>query len=448
MLICRIFIDKIGVEIYNLIIKYNYIKLVKEKLISKYNITDKIFEDEVIPLIEELVNSKFLSYSEKAIGAAWMNSRVDISSNEKYPYNEIYISLADECNLNCIYCFNKQDRKNRITNNNYQKFKSDNIIGTLKEFKLLGGSGVIFTGGEPTLNDDLIYYCKEAKGLELEPHFITNGMNFKNLDLHRLFEYVDSFGISLDSIVIDELSTLWGKKNIDLEHDLYNSLSEINKLSNINKKIRVNLMPIVSKINIGSLDKLVQFVEKTLNKCEISWQMTQYSPIDREEIDYLLSVTDDEYYKAVSSSLKKTYVTDSNLRNKDRDDILINNKINAYSLGNSGRFMPPTEPKLLTCAPSFFIANNGDVYPCQGFEKKEYLLGNIKDDSLESLFSNGKFEAVRERVVVNNISSCSQCELRFVCTNKCGGCITHKENDFSRCKKNVIKRLYLQTQLS
>lgn len=43
-----------------------------------------------------------------------MNSKVNIDEIEKYPFNDIYISLSDNCNLKCIYCFNKEDRKIRL----------------------------------------------------------------------------------------------------------------------------------------------------------------------------------------------------------------------------------------------------------------------------------------------------------------------------------------------
>lgn len=123
------------------------------------------------------------------------------------------------------------------------------------------------------------------------------------------------------------------------------------------------------------------------------------------------------------------------------------NKIRLYALTNSGKLIPGQEPKVMTCAPSFFVVNNGDIYPCQGFEKKEYLLGNVWEMSLKEAFSQLPFTQVRKKIVKNNSEICRNCELRFVCESKCLECNNNCSNDPSRCKERVIRRLYLLTQL-
>lgn len=443
-------LDEIGAEIYREVHNSNNIGTIKKNLIDKYSINEDIFNEDVLPMIGQLIENKFITFNKTAETAEWMNQNVDIDNIEHYPFNDIYISLSDECNLNCIYCFNKEDRKKRLKDKISCCVPKEKIVELLKEFKDMSGTGVVFTGGEPTLNKNLLYFCKCAKEIGLEPHFITNGTLLNNMDLDELFDSVDSFGISLDSVVQSEIDQLWLNKSISVENDIFKTLEKVNNLSKKKKQIKINIMPIVSALNIGSMKKLVSIVADKLSDCEVTWSMTQFSPIGKEEVDKLLSVTEEEYVYSVAESLKDTYLKKESMDKKVTPDelTLTNNKITAYAFSNSGKMLPPIAPKVITCAPSFFVANNGDVYPCQGFEKEENRLGNIMDNSLRELFNKDEFTNVRKRVVVNNIESCANCELRFVCTNKCGGCMTTCDKDMNQCKNITVQRLYLQTQLA
>ena len=440
-------IDEIGHEIYKNVVESSSIDQVKSNLIKKYGIDNEIFENDIIPFIEDLLTNRFLSFERKDYEAEWMSKNIIMDVVGDYPFNDIYISLSDHCNLNCIYCFNKEYRKKRLDMKKNRILDKNKIIKILEEFKGIGGSGVVFTGGEPTLNKDLIDLCTEAKKLEIEPHFITNGTVLNKIDLEKLLESVKSFGISLDSIVQEEINLLWNTSSINVENDLLSALERINEIAR-KKEISITFMPIVSAVNMESMPKLVSKVKEKLSNCQIKWQLTQYSEIEDKKINELLAITEEEYRKCISSSLNKAYieeeskVTKMTIEEKEK----LENKINAYSFSESGKLLPPTAPKLLTCAPSFLVTNNGDVYPCQGFEKEKYLLGNVWEESLSHLYNKDEFKEVRKKITVNLIQRCSECELRFVCTNKCGGCKEECGLSIDECKELTIQKLYLQTK--
>lgn len=247
-----------------------------------------------------------------------------------------------------------------------------------------------------------------------------------------------NFNNNFSEISEKELNILWDKDTLNLNKDIIETLLEINNLSTESNKITINLMPIVTKINIKSLKKLVEFIGHEMCNCNISWQITQYTSIGKENIDNYLKVSQKEYILEVANSLKQAY--------SNYDDSIAS-KINAYSFSNSGKLLPPKVPKLLTCAPSFFIAANGDIYPCQGFEQDDLILGNINNNSLTELFYTDKFKNLINKTIINKIEPCLNCELRFVCTNKCNGCIKECQSDFQHCKETTIAKLYLQTQI-
>ncbi|PYG86621.1 radical SAM protein with 4Fe4S-binding SPASM domain [Ruminiclostridium sufflavum DSM 19573] len=440
-------LDDTGASIYNAIHNYNSMSLVKEKLTNQYQIEASTFEEDVLPFAEELLQNGFLSYTRTPAEAGWMSAVCDIDSAEKYPFNDIYISLTDKCNLNCIYCFNKEERHKRIQHKSNSLISKEKIIGLLKEFKNLKGSKVIFTGGEPTLRNELAEICREAKILGLETHFITNGTLLNSLDLEKLSEFVDSFTISLDSVIEKELEVLWGNTASNIKNDIFEALEKINQFSLNKKRLTVIIKPIVSAINLDSLDKLVSVISKKLCSCDLSWAMTQYSKIDDAGVNSLLSVSEKQYIKSVAKSLRNTYICNCS-QNSDTSK-KISGKINIFSFGHGGRLIPPDAPSILACYPSFFVTGNGDVYPCQCFKNDAYKLGNISNTSLSEMFKNNIFKKIRSKLPINQLEDefCLKCELRFLCTNKLGPCAINKDKDKTNCKQINIQKLYLQTQL-
>lgn len=439
-------LDEISYEIYETIKEWQTVNQVREKLGEKYGISEDVFQEDVMPIIEYLIKSRFLTNIPTTKEAKWMSQPINIEDIKRYPFNDIYISLADECNLHCIYCFNRENRKERLLNKENKSLTKEKIIEVLEEFKALGGTGVIFTGGEPTLNKDLLVLCKIAKRIGLNPTFITNGTTLGTLNLEELFESVQKFGISLDSVVQEEINKLWGTSSVVLENTVLRSLDQINEWARQHRMVEINMMPVVTAVNLKSLRKLVRHINERLDCCKIHWMITQYSILEKEEIDKQLEISEEAYMCEVVESLKGLYDKDVYVDHEAYEKKI--NEINLYTLSNAGKLIPSSIPKVLTCAPSFFIANNGDVYPCQGFEKDENCLGNVWDINLEQAFNGKAFYNTRQQVIKNNDEFCKDCELRFACERKCVGCNTFYEMDRKQCKLRTIQRLYLMTQLS
>ena len=80
--------------------------------------------------------------------------------------NIYYLQLTRECNQNCRFCSNPSN---------------GSVISVKKARAMIRGyaarkaSGVIFTGGEPTLHPNLAEFIAYARELGMEPRIVTNG---------------------------------------------------------------------------------------------------------------------------------------------------------------------------------------------------------------------------------------------------------------------------------
>ena len=81
--------------------------------------------------------------------------------------------------------------------------------------------------------------------------------------------------------------------------------------------------------------------------------------------------------------------------------------------------MPGTCTFAQTCGGNSVIEHNGDLYPCDHFVYKDYLLGNIADESIAGMMRSDMQTAFgidkRNRLPVK----CLRCEWLFACNGEC-----------------------------
>lgn len=156
-----------------------------------------------------------------------------------------YIQLNRTCNQKCLFCSNPE-------NGNVLDYKQAKFY--IDDFKNKNYQGVIFTGGEPTLNPILNEVIKYAKAKGLEVRIITNGQktadfeflnNLKNDGLDLMHVSIQSFAPKVQDYLSQNPGSL---KNI------LKTLLNAKRLS-----IPVNINIVINNFNAKSLDKNIKF---------------------------------------------------------------------------------------------------------------------------------------------------------------------------------------------
>jgi len=92
------------------------------------------------------------------------------------------------CNLLCSFC--------RIPVNKKYEMNTEELKTAVREFSEAGMGIAIFTGGEPTLRDDLPEIINEAKSFGVFTHLVTNG-TYLTKKVNNVKE-IDSLSVSID----------------------------------------------------------------------------------------------------------------------------------------------------------------------------------------------------------------------------------------------------------
>ena len=152
------------------------------------------------------------------------------------------------CNMNCSFCHNKDlikmDPSNSITKKELFEFleKRKNEL-----------DGVCITGGEPTLNSDLVSFIKDIKDLGYLVKLDTNGTNPDMVSYLINNNLVDYIAMDIKTSFDHYKSITNTNNNIE---DIIKSINII-KNSNIDHEFRTT---VISNIKIDDLVSIAKFI--------------------------------------------------------------------------------------------------------------------------------------------------------------------------------------------
>lgn len=169
-------------------------------------------------------------------------------TTQDFPEHLACIIFTKGCNFNCSYCYNRD-----LVDNKAETIDEDYVMAYLyKRRKIL--DGVVISGGEPTIWDDLIPFIKKVKEFKLDIKLDTNGYNpamLKEIIDNNLVDY-----IAMDIKAIPDKYMKVINKKIDF-NKILESIDLIKK-SNIKYEFRTTIMKDVhDKNDIIKILKLI-----------------------------------------------------------------------------------------------------------------------------------------------------------------------------------------------
>lgn len=150
-----------------------------------------------------------------------------------YPGKPAAVVFAQGCNFRCPYCYNKE----LVIPSCFQRpIEQEEVISFLVKRKGLL-KGVVISGGEPTLQNDLLDFIRSVKQLGYSVKLDTNGsrpdvlqkaidqslLDFIAMDIKAPLEsYEKLAGVSVDTDLIEKSITLI--KNSGIKHQFRTTL--------------------------------------------------------------------------------------------------------------------------------------------------------------------------------------------------------------------------------
>jgi len=170
-----------------------------------------------------------------------------------YPKKISAIVWTIGCNFRCPFCYNKE-----IVMGSVKTFSEEEIVSYLKKRKNML-EGLVITGGEPLIQDDILDFCQKIKELGYLIKIDTNGMfpkKLKELIDRNLVDY-----IAMDvKAPLEKYEKMTG---VRIDKEKIKHSIEIIKTSNIDYEFRTTFVPkLLEKKDIVDIAKLLNGAKK------------------------------------------------------------------------------------------------------------------------------------------------------------------------------------------
>ncbi|MFX0042283.1 MAG: anaerobic ribonucleoside-triphosphate reductase activating protein [Candidatus Hodarchaeota archaeon] len=205
---------------------------------------------------------------------------IDISTKD-IPNRSSMVIFTVGCNLSCSFCHNKY-----LLQPNVGKDTDINEIFKLVKSNLLI-SGVSISGGEPTLQEDLIHLCREIKKIGKYLSLDTNGT--KPHIIERLLPYINRIALDLKGPLKKERYNEITGGIVD-PNRIIESFNLVNKQKDIDFEIRTTF---VENLMVpGDIHDIIDFLKKNEFKGTFVLQQYQYSEGVGEDLKFVFQKPD------------------------------------------------------------------------------------------------------------------------------------------------------------
>lgn len=288
--------------------------------------------------------------------------------NWKLTSKMAYFHVTNQCNMNCVGCYSKNDHRNES-----EGLTTEQCIEVIDNMDRADVKRIIISGGEPTLRSDLIDILEYINKKGIKSSVITNGT--ASLEIYKsILELTDNLAFSFDGVVKEHSiirREVFEKEfgTVETLRKTYNNISFIFTIHHKNMRYRKEM-------------------EEYARKVGVMYNYSAFTSNDKDVSEYKL---DEQDYKDIFNEHMPEFVSDSG----------INTALGFRNGCGAGK-------KIIS------VSSNGDIYPCHMFYGMDYKMGNaLKDEiAVVTLKYDGPYPAAKRE-------KCSKCEYVNMCA---GGC--------------------------
>lgn len=302
--------------------------------------------------------------------------------------SEIYLHLTNRCNLRCIYCYNAEFR---AENTGRDELDAGELRQLLEEAAQLGAEQVVITGGEPLLRaEDCLETARHARTLGMSSTCLTNG-TLLAAHAPEVAEAFDEVVVSVDSWREEEQQRTRPGCKLDV---ILRGLRNLVDADGAGVWIR----PVITRCNVENLPEFARFAAEHLHCAD--FMLALCSPTSVGNVDNLDLLPEPQDYLRALQQFHEAII-----------DVGGSASIESAPLELAGCCGAGTG--LLSIAPG------GDVYPCQCLHFQDLRAGNVREQSLQRIWSDSQRLRDFRDAEPPRFEACADCAIRKLCPLTC-----------------------------
>lgn len=322
------------------------------------------------------------------------------------PYlTNLHIEITSKCNERCIHCYIPHEDK-------VSYMEPDLFYHVLEQCKNMRLLHMTLSGGEPMSHKNFCDFLRKCREYDFSVNVLSN-LTLLNNDIIKEMKMNPLLSVqvslySMDSNIHDEITQLKGS--------FEKTKNAILKL--IEKDIPLQISCPILKQNKSCYGDVIKWAEKykiyvgadpvILAKYNHTTQNLSCR-LSINEIQELINdkISNDEKY------LKKIEIAAGKKRNVTPDDFVCS-----------------------VCRSSICITDNGNVYPCAGWQ--DYIVGSIKKTTLNEIWNNSEKVHYLRSLRNHDFPKCIQCNDKEYCTM----CMVRNANEDPKGNPLVVNEYF------
>lgn len=295
----------------------------------------------------------------------------------------LHIEITSKCNERCLHCYIPHE--NKISNIEPDLFYD--IIEQCKDMRLLH---LTLSGGEPMLHKNFREFLKKCNEYDFSVNVLSN-LTLLNDEIIKEMKSMHLLGIqvslySMNPVIHDEITQMKGS---------------FEKTKNAILKLVENDIPLqiscpILKQNKNCYNDVVRWADK--HKIHVGDDFVIIGRYDHNTQNLICRLSIDEVKEMIKdkSSSDIKYLEQMEIAAEKKKDITADDYVCSV------------------CNSSICITENGDVYPCAGWQN--YIVGNVKETSLYNIWNNSEKVQYLRGLRNKDFPKCIQCSDKEFCT--------------------------------
>lgn len=314
--------------------------------------------------------------------------------------NGLQFELTSRCNERCIHCYIPNAKKNAGGDMPLEK-----VCSLIDEFAEMGGLHVSLSGGEVFMHKDVIRIIQYCRKKDMMISILSNLIALRDDQI----PFIKAANISL-------LQTSLYSMNPEIHDTITTVKGSFAKTKVAIEKLVAADIPLqiscpVMKANCKGYAKVLQYAQSLRCKAHTDYLMMAQSDLNTQNLANRISLEETE------ALLRDILEWDRDYKEKTLKQRPITDEI-AFDPERFAR-QPLCGAGINGCC----ITENGDVYPCAGWQAM--VCGNVYQQSLRDIWENSPQFAQVRAVTQGDFPECLECEAR----NYCAMCLVRNYNE-------------------
>lgn len=307
---------------------------------------------------------------------------------DEYFHNEpqlthLHIEITSKCNEKCIHCYIPHENKVHSMDSNLFY----NIIDQCKNMNLLH---LTLTGGEPMMHGEFIDFLRKCNEYNFSVNVLSNLTLLNDAIIEEMKRNpllsVQVSLYSMDANIHDAITQVKGSCEA--------TKSAIMKLVENNIPVQISC-PIVKQNLHSYMDVIDWGKARNINVGSDYVIIARYDHTT-QNLDNRLTLNDVEQIATQRIKNEPQYLNQIKKEAKEKES------------------MKPDDYVCSVCHSSICVSENGDAYPCAGWQ--DYILGNLNETSLCDIWKNSEKVNYLRNLRRRDFPKCIQCPDNKFCT--------------------------------